>query len=303
MVKDPELDRLKEEQDRTFEKQQRAYQDLKSTGDRRGKIKEELDVSWQKVQTAREAMDGAYRENQRNWDYYKSQREIISRQIDCAKSKADSLHSQMAAAFDRASNAYNCGDRSSAPGYAAEGHRYKAELQTANAEVKSLITKVKSLPRPNDSFRSYQEIFKSYKAKHKVIQDRYAIAKRDNELAREQFDQARQDHQQAKRAFQDRLARVKAERASNEAKNRSMLMVVDPEVAFMNGKQVKFKPRNDGSGKIDIYFGGMLDSDGYGHGHIVVDRDSNVIYMRQQFKDKKDPSQIDIDERRGITNI
>lgn len=276
---------------------------MKTTGDRRGQIKRELDTSWQKVQSARETMDRAYQESQRAWDYYKSQREGISRQIDTTKSMADSLHSQMSTAFDNASNAYNYGDKSSAPSYAAEGHRYKAELQSANAEVKRLIGQSKSLVRPNDSFKSCQADFKSAQAAHKSVQSRYVIAKADNERAKKIFEQAKKDHKRAKEAFQQRLYILKAEKASREAKNRSVLMVANPEVAFMDGKQVKFKPRNNGTGKIDIYFGGVIGSDSYGHGHIVVDGNSNVIYMRQQFKDKRDPGQIDIDKDRGIVNI
>jgi predicted nucleic acid-binding Zn-ribbon protein len=284
LARDAELDRLKSVMDKTFAKQQAAYQELKLTGDRRYQIKQELDISWQKVQAARESMDKAYRENQINWDNYKSQREKISREIDIAKSRADILHSQMSASFDNASNAYNYGNKSAAPSYASEGRRYKEELQFANMEVKQLIARAKSLSLPTDSFRQYQATFKLAQSQHNVVQGSYAAAKNDNEQAKKRFEQAKKDHSEAKEFFQNRLAAIKAEQASREQKNQNILMIVNPEVAFMDGKQVKFKPRNDGTGKIDIYFGGIFESDGYGHGHIVVDDCSNVIYMRQQFK-------------------
>jgi hypothetical protein len=188
-----------------------------------------------------------------------------------------------------------------APGYAAEGHRYKAELQSANAEVKRLIGEAKSLSHPSDSFKSYQAVFKSAQSEHESVQSRYVLAKSANERAKERFEQAKRNHQQAKEAFQDRLASIKAEKASREVKNRGMLMVVASNIGYMDGKQVKFDYRSDG--KINVFFGGIGNPDGYGHGHIVIDQESNVVYMRQPFKDKTKAIDIDIDDSRGITNI
>lgn len=55
------------------------------------------------------------------------------------------------------------------------------------------------------------------------------------------------------------------------------------------GEDAKIKPRNDGSGKTDIYFGGSNTAgDGYGHGHAVIDREGNVIYLRDSGRDHEE---------------
>ncbi|MCR5700511.1 MAG: hypothetical protein K6G49_03785 [Candidatus Saccharibacteria bacterium] len=55
------------------------------------------------------------------------------------------------------------------------------------------------------------------------------------------------------------------------------------------GQDAKIKPRNDGSGKTDIYFGGSnIAGDGYGHGHAVIDREGNVIYLRDSGRDHEE---------------
>lgn len=47
------------------------------------------------------------------------------------------------------------------------------------------------------------------------------------------------------------------------------------------GLLAKIVHRSDGSGKTDVYFGGSgCTGDGAGHGHIVIDKDDNIIYFR-----------------------
>lgn len=54
---------------------------------------------------------------------------------------------------------------------------------------------------------------------------------------------------------------------------------------LFDGKPAKVRPRKDG--RTDIFF---VDSgnygDGIGHGHVVLDKDNNVVYMRDPWQDK-----------------
>ncbi|MCL2869373.1 hypothetical protein FWF48_01005 [Candidatus Saccharibacteria bacterium] len=302
MSKDAELERLKTEQSATFNKQQNAFQTMKAAGDRRSAIKRELDASWERVCAARETMNNAYESNQQAWNYYKQQMDSLSSQIEQAKSRADDAHRSMGNAFDRASYAYEHDEKASAPGYAAEGRSYQARRDEYNIEVKRLIEQSKSLQKPsNTDFDIYKRAYNEVKASHSQVQSQYGGAKQEHESAKAVFEAARQAHRQAKEAFQRRLNEVKAQKASYEDKNRGMLMVIAPDIGYMDGKQVKFEYRKDG--KINVFFDGIGDPVGYGHGHIVIDEHSDVIYMRQPFKDKKKAGDIDIDDNRGIVNI
>ena len=55
------------------------------------------------------------------------------------------------------------------------------------------------------------------------------------------------------------------------------------------GQDAKIRQRNDGSGKTDVFFGGLSAAgDGTGHGHAIIDRDGNVTYLRDAWQDHDD---------------
>jgi len=272
-----ELGRLKAEKNKAFRRQQSAYQELESTGDHRTQAKKELDVSWQKLQSAKERMDNAYHDNQQTWDRYKSQQESLSRQIEYEKSQADSLHQHMSDAFDRASNEFSYGDKSLAPAYAAEGNRYKAELQSVNAEVKGLVAQSKSLPRPNSSFQSCKASYNTAKSELQSTQNHYSLAKAEHESAKARFRQARREFQQANEAFKARLRKVKAENEHEYEKQRDVARKAGVPESQIDAVKVRYDPLK---GKNDVYFGGLGEADGLGHGHAVVDDSGNIEYLR-----------------------
>ena len=61
------------------------------------------------------------------------------------------------------------------------------------------------------------------------------------------------------------------------------------EIGTMFGQNAKVRPRDDGSGKVDVYFGGLMGAgDGFAHGHAVIDRNGNVTYLRDAWQDHED---------------
>ena len=60
------------------------------------------------------------------------------------------------------------------------------------------------------------------------------------------------------------------------------------------GQDAKVVPKKDGSGKIDVYFGGLnAAGDGLGHGHATIDVNGNVTYLRDAWATDKHDYLID----------
>src|SRR5450759_2702934 len=128
---DAELDRLKLEQDRAFQRKQDAWQ--------------AQDQAWDRRQPARETMDRAYAEKQSEYETQNDAWQALQRVRDYNGPRIDSLNSQqetafenMKAAFDNASSAHDSRDGLSARMYADQGHGYKAEAQEFVAERRGL---------------------------------------------------------------------------------------------------------------------------------------------------------------------
>jgi hypothetical protein len=318
VARDAELDRLKAEQDRTYQRQQEAFQTMKRKQEEQHALYEQQQAAWNRRKAVGDELNREYERlqasrklNDEVWGEYQRVRDYNNSRISALKPQADSAYRNMVSAFERASTVYNSGDKAAAPGYSAEGKNYQAILQSLNAEISSLGVEIKSAKARAESvgggrtdgsaFSAAKARFQALKSEHTAIQSKFKSVKSEYDRAKATFKSAQAAHKKAKEAFQVRLATLRAEKASREAKNRNMLMVVSGEIGYMDGKMVKIKPKDDGSGKVDIYFGGLDPrGDGIGHGHIVVDG-CQVVYMRQPWKDKKNPKQIDIDFDRDIS--
>lgn len=69
-----------------------------------------------------------------------------------------------------------------------------------------------------------------------------------------------------------------------------------------NGSPAKVRKRNDG--RTDIFFNSSGHyGDGVGHGHIVVDEDDNVRYMRDEWQDKRQGQYLIDDSKKDHTKI
>lgn len=114
-------------------------------------------------------------------------------------------------------------------------------------------------------------------------------AERDFDAIHAVFQQAKIDNKQALAELG--LARIDLDNLSHGRKAGQGRGVAnsrydgEPEdqMVYVGDKPAKVKPRRDGSGIVDIYFGGVDSPDGVGHGHIVFNG-VDVEYMRQPFK-------------------
>lgn len=210
MSKDPELSRLKSEMDRLFELKQSAYQEMKQAGEARTRAKDNLDASWERVESAREDMNSAFEDRQRDWDNFKSELARLSHAIDEASRNAEYYHERMKASYEEAHNAYEYGDRASAPGYSAEAQEYRELRDYHNEEKRALIDERRSLEKPSDTnFNYYKAVYERTKREHEREQSEYHAIKDTHERAKANFEDAKIAHANALSAFRARKEELK----------------------------------------------------------------------------------------------
>ncbi|MBQ3413603.1 DUF1771 domain-containing protein [Candidatus Saccharibacteria bacterium] len=312
MSRNPELDRLKAEQQSLFEQKQAAFQRFKDLQGQTNSAHDAMQAAWEERTRARERMNSefearksAYDHRDSVWDEYARIRDYNNSRIESLKYEADAEHRAMQDCFERASNAYQYGDKSEAPYYSQEGHEHKDRRDELNAEISELAREVKqakanaeaSAPRVDSSAFNYaKSAFESAKAHHESAQAEFKRLKAIRDSAKAEFDRLQSQFKQAQAAFQRKLDEVKSERSATkqQAVNKvNMALVHEKGGAFylgsIFGRDAKIRPRNDGSGKTDVFFGGLYAAgDGYGHGHAVIDKDGNVTYLRDAWQDHDD---------------
>ena len=323
MSKNPELDRLKTEQQSLFEQKQVAFQKFKDLQERTNIAYDVMQSAWDERTRAREHMNrefearqSAYSHRDLVWEEYGRIRDYNNSRIESLRYEADAEHRAMQDCFEQASNAYQYGDKSEAPYYSQQGHEHKDRRDALNAEISELAREVKqakanaeaSAPRINSyAFDSAKSAFESAKARHESTQAEFKRLKAMRDSAKAEFDHLQAQFKQAQAAFNHKLGEVKLERAVKKQQTVdkvNMALVHEKRGAFylgsIFGRDAKIRPRNDGSGKTDVFFGGLsATGDGVGHGHAVIDRDGNVTYLRDAWQDHEDYL-IDDRKKRGI---
>ena len=316
MPRNPELDRLKAEQQSLFEQKQIAFQRLKDLQERINAAHDIMQSAWDERTRAREHMNrefearrSAYSHRDSIWDEYGRIRDYNNSKIESLKRKADAEHRAMQNYFEQASNAYQYGNKSEAPYYSRQGHEYKDRRDELNAEISKLAREVKQAkanaealaPRVDSSAFNYaKSAFESAKARHESAQAECKRLKVQRDSAKTEFDRLQSQFKQAQAAFQRRLEEIKSERSARDKRvvDKVNMALVQSNAHYLGtifGQNAKIVPKKDGSGKIDVCFGGLnAAGDGIGHGHATIDKNGNVTYLRDAWvADKKRDYLID----------
>ena len=282
---------------------------MQSAWDERTRAREHMNCEF-------EARQSAYSHRDSVWDEYGRIRDYNNSRIESLKYEADAEHRAMQDCFEQASNAYQYGNKSEAPYYSQQGHEHKDRRDALNAEISELAREVKqakanakaSAPRISSyAFDSAKSTFESAKAHHESAQAEFKRLKAQRDSAKAEFDRLQAQFKQAQAAFNRKLEEVRSERAAKKQQTvdkANMALVHEKRGTFylgsIFGRDAKIRPRNDGSGKTDVFFGGLsATGDGVGHGHAVIDRDGNVTYLRDAWQDHEDYL-IDDRKKRGI---
>lgn len=269
MARDAELDRLKEAQNRAFQRKQDAYQVQQR--------------AWEKRSSARDAMNRAYETKQRAhadqdraWQHYQSVRSVNSPRIDSLNAQQERAFQNMKSSFDNASAAHARRDGAAAASYAADGHRYKAESQGYVAERRRLVDEIRSARAQHDAMKP---AFQRAKDDFSLCRRAFNAAKTDHERAANEFKRAKADFASCANAFKSRLERVKAESSRRRENDRDIASRAGVVAEYLDN----IKVRRNSDGSYDIYYGGIGAPDGFGHGHATIDRVGKLTHNRRPF--------------------
>jgi len=310
MPKDAQLDILNERQQAAFERKQAAYKKYSEARDRANAANAAMQTAWNERVSARDAMNREYEQLQSDrqsydlvWAEYRRVKDENGPRIDELRREADEEHRESQRCFQDASLAYECGNKAEAPGLAAEGREHRDRRDSLNAQVKELVDEIRQAKqraemcshKPNSyAFHKAKTEFDAAKARHERLQAEYKEAKAERDRLKAEFEAAKAEHRQAQAAFKSRLEEVKRQRRNSERKaidkvNMALVRTKPFELGKLFGHNAKVVPRNDGSGKTDVYYAGLAAAgDGMGHGHAVIDRDGNVTYLRDAWSDHND---------------
>jgi len=284
MARDAELDRLKTAQDRAFQRKQDAWK--------------EQDQAWKRRSNARDALNRAHQEKQSAYDIQEASWQDYQRIRSCNGPRVDQLNAQqeqafqdMKRAFDNASWAHDRRDGASARSYADEGHRHKTEAQQYVTERRRLVDEIRTARARHEvtkpAFQCVKEQFNRVRAEHDY-------AKTGHERKQDEFKRAKVDFDRAKDAFEKRLRVVRAESQRRKGDERSIIDRAGVPRYYRDNVWISREP----NGTVNIYFGGLGEPSGPGHGHYVLDSSGTVTYRRdpfdphgsQNFEENKDSS-------------
>lgn len=235
------------------------------------------------------------------WEEYGRIRDRNNVIIESLKREADAEHFAMQDCFERASNAYQYGDKSEASFYSQEGHAHRNRRNDLNAEISALIREVKqtktnaeaSAPKVDSSaFDRAKSAFEVAKCRHESAQAEFKKLKAMRDSAKAEFDSLHAQFKQAQTAFRQKLEEVRSERAIKQQQvvekvNMALVQSSAHYLGSLFGQNAKIVPHSDGT--THIFFGGLnAAGDGIGHGHAVIDCDGNVTYLRDAWQDHDD---------------
>lgn len=269
MAKDAELDRLKTAQDLAFSRKQTAFQTQDAAWKRRK-------AAGDKMHAAFEEKDRAYHAQQSAWEDLQRLRDSKGPRIGQLNDLQERAFQNMKSSYDSASAAYDRRDGAGAKSYSEQGRAYKAESQSYVEERRRLVAELRSA---GDHQKSYSPAFQAAKGRFDAAKREFDAVKAVHERAQAEFKVAKAAFDKASNAFKARLDVVKAQNTRNKNDKRSVAEKAGVPVQYLDKVYVS----KDANGNTNIYFGGMGEPNGPGHGHYVVDRSGKVTYKRDPF--------------------
>ncbi len=292
MSQDYLLEQLRQTRQRAFDRKQEAFANYQVLRDRANNLFAALQQANQEYDDARARMNSEfsrlknYRDHHDSvWQDYSHRRDRLIGEIEDLRDRADQAHAQMGDCFERAHNEYEYGNKAEAAYWSAQGKSCRETRDDLNAQVQQLREELKSAkadaeykaPRPDSStFYQAKERFGQVKSKQAQAHTSFKQAKADRDAARATFDQLQKEYEKAQKDFQEHLNQLKAQH-QQERKRTLDKAGVD----YFERDSAKIVKKADGT--TQVYYGGLGDGDGLGHGHTTLDAQGKVTYDRQAF--------------------
>lgn len=182
----------------------------------------------------------------------------------------------MVRAYEDSRAAYDRRDGASASSLAADGRRYKEESQGCVAERRQLVQEIRSA---RDRHDPYKAAFQRAKEDFNSAKRTFDQAKAEHERTQADFKRAQTNFDNAAKAFRDRLEKVRSESKKRNDDRQSLARKAGVPSQYLDKVWVSRKP----DGTVNIYFGGVGEPNGPGHGHYVLDPNGSVSYRRDPF--------------------
>lgn len=310
MAHNYELDVLHRHEEEAFRRKQEAFSRYESAREEASAAYDRMQTAWAERCAARdtmnrefEAMKSASEAYSRIWEEFREVRDTNNPRIESLRQEADYEHQEMKNYFERASAAYQYGDKAEAKVLSEEGHAHRERRDALNEEVGELIREIKDAKRIAESrasktdssaYRSARSLFDKAKSLHESMETEFKRLKAVRDSCKKEFDVYQDIYLKAKDEFRRRLEEVKAAKRDNERRmtdkvNMALVKTKPFYLGSIFGHNAKVVPRDDGSGATDVYFAGLAEAgDGLGHGHAVIDQYGNVTYLRDAWTDHSD---------------
>ena len=258
--RDAELDRLRSAREAARQRQQAAWE-------RRSSARAVMNRAW-------EAQQAAYANQQAAWEAYMSIKLTNGPRIEILNTEQDQAYQEMKSAFESASLAHDMRDCAGARMYANEGHACKARSQTFAAERRQLVSEIRAA---RERFEGVKPAFWSARGEFARAQQTFHSARAEHELAEAEFKRAKADFESYTKAFRSRLDELKS---ASRKKRKELAAKAGVPLQYRDDVWISTEP----NGNVNIYFGGIDEPDGLGHGHYVMGPNGTVTYMRDPFK-------------------
>lgn len=292
MAKNFELDSLREREQEAFRRKQSAFKKYADAKESANRAYDVMQTAWQELCSAREEMNREYEalqyssnHNREIWDEYGRIRDRNNARIESLRYEADREHELMKDCFERASEAYQYGDKSEAPIYSAEGHEHKDRRDELNAEVGMLIQEIhdaktnaelRASKTDSSAFRRAKEAFNIAKSRHESAKNEFKRLKAERDRYKAEFDSAQEEHVRLKEELQRKITEVKSD--NKRERDRTLDKAG---ISWSERDDAKIVKKPDGT--TQIYHGGLGSGDGLGHGHTALDASGNKTYDRDAF--------------------
>ena len=291
MEKSFELEELKKEMENAFqEKQEKLHEYLLAKS--RTKVAWDVRQSVQKERiAAKENMLREYdklkehdEEMNSVWNEYRKLYEEHNLRIGDIQVSSNENHQFMVKAFEGSRAAYESGDKDKARELASIARHYKGLRDDLNRSVQRLIQEIKDAKESAQwrtsvdcsSYKTSKAIFDEVRDRYCSVKEEFYRLKTEQDEKKEAFYESRERFYYLRSLFQSKLKDLRAAETEKCKLDLAQAGVEqqDAKIVMKNGRQIQ------------VYYGGLGKSDGFGHGHIVVES-GRKVYERPALTDAK----------------
>lgn len=298
------LDRARNRQQEAYDVQQRAWERRRAA---------QNDTS-----RAYEARQDAYDDQQAAWEELNRIRDRNGPRIGALRDEHDRIFERIKSLSSDIDNAFSWGNKNEAfekieevkqlrtdirdlppqwRGLSAEISDAKEAHARASERFKPLQAEFVRLRSISDRAKADHEAFsadfKAAQAAKRQAQAEFDAAKAEHERRSEEFRTAKAEHERTKDAFNRRLTELRAEQEQRKDDKRSLAQQAGVPSQYWDEVWVSI----DADGNVNLYFGGIGEPAGDGHGHYAMDASGHVTYRRDPFDPHGAHNFTDFEER------